>query len=279
METPETEGSVPRLSAEEEDAVVQFMSEMNLTWRIALKFLLARDFDLAAAKDLIQRYKNVLTRHNIPPFTPHTTASLIHALKTPILYIPGTKDRTGATIMVFNVALMDWTTESGKRRMIRVLDYMCAKAMPSVPLLKAGLTLITNLTSLSKQQSIVEIHRTILELFQYSLPYRLNAMLVYNAPWWATRFPFMVKPAMSASGPLTTEVYVCSGCDLSPFVDAGSLPKELGGVLVYKHKEWIGDQLRLEYTSNPNSLVETDWDSYTARLLDSFNDGTLDSAS
>ncbi|KAJ3019117.1 hypothetical protein HKX48_002360 [Thoreauomyces humboldtii] len=96
-----------------------------------------------------------------------------------------------------------------------------------------------------------------MQMLEFFMPVHLERVLVINAPWWARATPFMWKPGVCENGPFSAEISICE--DMNLFVDLTQLPRELGGQVHFKHKEWIADQLRAEEHDN-EVLVDIDLD-------------------
>ncbi|KAJ3285970.1 Tyrosine-protein phosphatase non-receptor type 9 [Borealophlyctis nickersoniae] len=201
---------------------------------------------------------------------------LIHYLNVPLFYLPGAADRNGAAVMVFNVRY--WSgDDAGVRRKLKLLHYICDKAVSSFQTQHNGMIVISNLEGVDNRSKIIDSHRWLLEMLEYVLPVRVKHVLLYKAPWMAAMFPYAYSPGVCDAGPLVTEMQFCN--DLTAHVDERSLPKELGGQSIYKQKEWIADQLRREESSDNGTLVETNMSSMRARLFDSTAPSPPDSPS
>lgn len=80
------------------------------------------------------------------------------------------------------------------------------------------------------------------DIFSNSLPLTLNAVLVFHVPWYTWLVPSMVVPVATPRGErIDTEIHVTN--NLLDYVEAHALPKDLGGSLTFKHKEWLADRL------------------------------------
>ncbi|TPX66026.1 hypothetical protein SpCBS45565_g04740 [Spizellomyces sp. 'palustris'] len=264
----------PTLSYMEEEAILQFMTDTGAPWMTALKFLSAEEFKVAAAATRWKKCKDFLKSEGISDI-PEPTASLMHYLTVPLFYLPSTCDRRGATLLIFNARY--WVAdEAGTRRMLKLLHYMCDKAASAERTRRCGITLISNLDGLDRRYQAVEVHRWIMEKLEYYLPVTLQQVLICKAPWWARVLPYAWRPGVCDCGPLSAQMHVCS--DLLLYIEPSQLPRELGGELVYKHKEWITDQLRVEQCGNEDVLVEVDLGAMEARVFGSNSPSPSDSS-
>ncbi|TPX59944.1 hypothetical protein PhCBS80983_g02122 [Powellomyces hirtus] len=242
------------LSEQDQDTVTRFIAQISTSWSVAVKYLSCVDFDLDAAVARYQKCEAFLKLQGLQP-KPEPTAVLIHYLHVPLFYLPSTVDKTGATLLVFNARY--WVSDvAGTRRMLKLLTYICDKAASCESTRRNGVLLISNLQGLDKRYQAVEVHRWIMQMLEYYMPVRLRRVLVVNAPWWAQVLPSLWKPGACESGLLATEIAICN--DLLQYVDSSELPRELGGTVHFKHKEWIADQMRMEEFESADMLVEVD---------------------
>ncbi|KAI9101182.1 hypothetical protein DFS34DRAFT_459936 [Phlyctochytrium arcticum] len=159
--------------------------------------------------------------------------------------------------MVFNARF--WVPDAaGKRRMLKLLVHMCHKAVTMDRVRRHGITLISNLDGLDRRNQAVELHRWLMELLEFVLPVHLQRVLICNAPWWAQVFPYAWRPGACPSGQLKADIQICK--NLTDFMDISQIPRDLGGELVYKHKEWIADQVRIEHAAEESIMVDVDLD-------------------
>ncbi|KAI8801192.1 hypothetical protein BJ742DRAFT_37088 [Cladochytrium replicatum] len=191
--------------------------------------------------------------------------------EAPLFYVPGSWDKHQATLIVFNARLAGPIDNvENVRRVFRTLHFMCDRACASLATHRYGITFVSNLEYVTDRYTIIEIHRLILDWLQHQLPIRLTSVLCCNAPWWAQRFPFSVRPGVSANGSMLPEIKMCS--NLFAYIEPDQLPKQLGGHLTYKHKEWIADQYRSEQFDSSNVLLETDMETMTVHYANNESD-------
>ncbi|KAJ3168357.1 Tyrosine-protein phosphatase non-receptor type 9 [Geranomyces variabilis] len=244
----------PGLTDSQLDLVTSFIESTEVPWALAVKYLACVDYDLAAALSRYKQCEAFLKDHGLRP-RPDSTAALIHYLNVALFYIPGTCDKAGASIFVFN-ARYYVSDVAGQRRMIKLLTYICDKAANDEATRRNGVVLISNLQGLDRKYGVLELHRLILQLLEYCLPIRVVRMLVVNAPWWTQKLSAMWKPGVCENGTLSTEMSICN--DLSEHIDPSQIPRELGGSLSYKWREFVADQLETEAAGHEEQLVDVD---------------------
>ncbi|KAJ3162325.1 Tyrosine-protein phosphatase non-receptor type 9 [Geranomyces michiganensis] len=244
----------PGLTDLQFDLVTNFVESTEVPWALAVKYLACVDFDLTVA---LRRYKQCeafLKVHGLRP-RPDSTAELIHYLNVALFYIPGTCDKSGASLLVFN-ARYYVPDAAGIRRLIKLLSYICDKAANDETTRRNGIVLISNLQGVDRRYGIGEVHRLILQMLEYCLPICCLRMLVVNAPWWAQTFSATWKPGVCEYGTLSTDMSICN--NLSEQVDPLQLPRELGGSLSYKWREFVADQLASEAVGHEDRMVDVD---------------------
>ncbi|KAJ3384754.1 Tyrosine-protein phosphatase non-receptor type 9 [Lobulomyces angularis] len=215
---------------------VNFCPNMNQ----ALAFLLSRNFNFDEASTLFENYKNLLENNAIDPFKVQNCNKIFHYLVSPILIYPGTFDRkNNSQILIFNAKLY-----SSYPRLLLILQYIIEKISLSKEFLftDGTISLIINLSDVQGKNIVTESIRMISELLQHYFPIRLVKIFVINAPWYAQWAPSVIIPTMCKRGILSTEIIVCQ--NITDYIDQYEIPKDLGGKLNYKHKEWIQDELK-----------------------------------
>ncbi|KAJ3171071.1 Tyrosine-protein phosphatase non-receptor type 9 [Geranomyces variabilis] len=244
----------PGLTDLQLNLVTSFVESTDVPWALAVKYLACVDYDLAAALSRYKQCEAFLKVHGLRP-RPDSSAALIHYLNVALFYIPGTCDKSGASLLVFN-ARYYVPDAAGSRRMIKLLTYICDKAANDEATRRNGVVLISNLQGLDRRYSVLELHRLILQLLEYCLPIRVVRMLVVSAPWWTQKLSAMWKPGVCENGTLTTEMSICN--DLSEYIEPSQIPRELGGRLSYKWREFVADQLATEAAGHEEQLVDVD---------------------
>ncbi|KAI8820546.1 uncharacterized protein EV422DRAFT_578840 [Fimicolochytrium jonesii] len=227
------------VDVDDEHSVFEFMSAAETSREVAIRFLSCVGYEVDAAVGRYQRYQALAKQNSLKP-VPDPTALLVHYLNVPLFSLPGTSDKNGSTLIIFNARY--WVADAaGTRRMLKLLQYICHKASASAQTRQNGITLISNLDKLDGRSQVVEVHRWLMQMLEYYMPVHLNRVLVWQAPYWNQMFPYAWQPGACPDGPLSAEMVTCK--DLTTYVDASQLPKELGGDLSFKYKEWVADQL------------------------------------
>ncbi|KAI9365427.1 hypothetical protein DFJ73DRAFT_264043 [Zopfochytrium polystomum] len=95
------DGAVPRLTAEQELAVIEFMSTALVpSSEVALNFLMARDFDVEDATSLYYEWQN---SHREASIAFGGNAPFHQLLSDPLFVLPGTRDVSGSLLLIVNM--------------------------------------------------------------------------------------------------------------------------------------------------------------------------------
>lgn len=127
----------PELTPEEEQATKQFLEEINkwtvqynvspLSWNVAVKFLMARKFDVLRAIELFHSYRETRRKEGIVKLKPHEEPlrSEILSGKFTILNV---RDPTGASIALFT-ARLHHPHKSVQHVVLQALFYLLDRAV------------------------------------------------------------------------------------------------------------------------------------------------------
>ncbi|KTF85814.1 hypothetical protein cypCar_00004660 [Cyprinus carpio] len=128
-----------RLSAEEEQATKQFLEEINkwtsqhgvspLSWDVAVKFLMARKFDVLRAIELFHSYRETRLREGIVKLQPHEEP-LRSELLSGKFTVLGVRDPSGASIALYT-AKLHHPSKTGNHVVLQALFYLLDRAVES----------------------------------------------------------------------------------------------------------------------------------------------------
>lgn len=233
------------LSSQEEQLVKEFMKVVNeqrlshsagpLTWNAAVKFMMARKFDVRRALSLYEAHEMTRYREGLCTFDP-TTDPLKGELETGKFTVLPTRDSSGAAITMFT-ASKHWPLQSSHKVTLQGVVYQLDVALESLESQRCGIVFIYNMTGSKYQNFDYELSQKILNLLKGAYPARLKKVLIVNAPLWF-KAPFRIL-RLFVREKLRDRVTTVSLEQLGAHIPYTSLPRELGGSLAINHKAWL----------------------------------------
>uniref|UniRef100_A0A8K9V919 Tyrosine-protein phosphatase non-receptor type 9 n=1 Tax=Oncorhynchus mykiss TaxID=8022 RepID=A0A8K9V919_ONCMY len=200
----------------------------------AVKFLMARKFDVSRAIDLFQAYKNTRIKEgifNINPEEEPLRSELLSGKFTVLV-----RPVCGAALALFTARLhrSDVTTH---RAVLQAIIFQLDKAIESVDTQRDGLIFIYDMTNSSYGNFDYELCVKILDLLKGAFPARLKCVFIVSSPLWF-RAPFAVL-RLFVREKLRERVCTVKAHELSSYIPVSSLPEHLNGTSRYSHVAWI----------------------------------------
>ncbi|XP_019481009.1 PREDICTED: tyrosine-protein phosphatase non-receptor type 9 isoform X2 [Hipposideros armiger] len=189
----------PELTPEEEQATKQFLEEINkwtvqynvspLSWHVAVKFLMARKFDVLRAVELFHSYRETRRKEGIVKLKPHEEPlrSEILSGKFTILNV---RDPTGASIALFT-ARLHHPHKSVQHVVLQALFYLLDRAVDSFETQRNGLVFIYDMCGSNYANFELDLGKKVLNLLKGAFPARLKKVLIVGAPVWF-RVPYSI---------------------------------------------------------------------------------------
>uniref|UniRef100_A0A667YKH8 Tyrosine-protein phosphatase non-receptor type 9 n=1 Tax=Myripristis murdjan TaxID=586833 RepID=A0A667YKH8_9TELE len=201
----------------------------------AVKFLMARKFDVSRAIDLFQAYKNTRIKEGIFNINPDEEPLRSELLSGKFTVLPG-RDAKGAALALFTARLHrpDITTH---KAVLQAIIYQLDKAIESVQTQRDGLIFIYDMTNSSYGNFDYELCVKILNLLKGAFPARLKCVFIVSSPLWF-RAPFAVL-RLFVREKLRERVCTVKAHELANHIPVSSLPEHLGGTSQYSHVAWI----------------------------------------
>jgi len=233
------------LSAEEESAAKEFITTVNrvrigrgsgpLSWATAVKFLMARKFDVSRALTLYEQHEATRVQEGLIRFEP-TLDPLITELETGKFTVLPTRDGSGAAIAVFT-ARLHYPEISNHQTTLQGVVYQLDVALESTETQRRGLIFIYDMSDSKYGNFDYDLSQKILTLLKGAYPARLKKVLIVTAPLWF-KAPFKIL-RLFVREKLRDRVYTVSLPQLTLHLPADSLPTELGGNLKVDHGAWL----------------------------------------
>uniref|UniRef100_A0A3B3C349 Tyrosine-protein phosphatase non-receptor type 9 n=1 Tax=Oryzias melastigma TaxID=30732 RepID=A0A3B3C349_ORYME len=226
----------------------------------ALKFLMARKFDVPRAIDLFQAYKNTRIKEgiiNINPDEEPLRSELLSGKFTVLVSM------FGAALALFTARLHrpDVTTH---KAVLQAIIYQLDKAIESVQTQRDGLIFIYDMTNSTYGNFDYELCVKILNLLKGAFPARLKCVFIVSSPLWF-RAPFAVL-RLFVREKLRERVCTVKAHELISHIPVSSLPEHLGGTSQYSHVAWIQSCVNMQ-----TNTIQDDAHDCVGRLLRSYS--------
>ncbi|KAG8440287.1 hypothetical protein GDO86_006158 [Hymenochirus boettgeri] len=236
------------LTVEEEQATYQFLREMNswtschsvspLSWDIAVKFLMARKFDVVRAIELFHSYRETRQREGIVHLNP-LQEPLLSELLSGKFTVLSVRAPTGESIAIFTAKLHHPARKNSRQAqhtVLQALFYLLDRAMESIDTQRNGLVFIYDMGGSQYNNFELELSKKILSLLRGAFPARLKKVLIVSPPVWF-RVPYSVI-SLLLKEKLRERVHMVSVSELFQHLPAHCLPESLGGLLPWDPCSW-----------------------------------------
>jgi len=233
------------LSAEEEVATTKFLENVNkwrsarelaeLSWSSAVKFLMARKFNVERALVLYQQHEIMRIREGLT-FFDHSSGPLQAELKRGKFTVLPQRDPNGATIALFNLSLHE-PSEVTHQTVLQCVVFQLDVALEEIETQRNGLVFVYNMSNSKYSNFDYDLSQKMLTLLKGCYPARLKKVLIVTAPLWF-KAPFKVL-RLFVREKLRDRVFTVSSPQLLLHVDPSALPPDLGGSSEYNHQRWL----------------------------------------
>uniref|UniRef100_A0A671S792 Tyrosine-protein phosphatase non-receptor type 9 n=1 Tax=Sinocyclocheilus anshuiensis TaxID=1608454 RepID=A0A671S792_9TELE len=218
-------------------ATKQFLEEINkwtsqhgvspLSWDVAVKFLMARKFDVLRAIELFHSYRETRLREGIVKLQPHEEP-LRSELLSGKLTVLGVRDPSGASIALYT-AKLHHPSKTGNHVVLQALFYLLDRAVESFETQRNGLVFIYDMAGSNYTNFELDLSKKILNLLKGAFPARLKKVLIVGAPVWF-RVPYNLL-SLLLKEKLRERVQMVKMGDLRQHLPRDCLPEHLGGCL------------------------------------------------
>nr|XP_042698320.1 tyrosine-protein phosphatase non-receptor type 9 isoform X3 [Chrysemys picta bellii] len=232
------------LSPEEEQATKQFLEEINkwtvqynvspLSWNVAVKFLMARKFDVLRAIELFHSYRETRLKEGIVKLKPHEEP-LRSELLSGKFTILSARDPSGASIALFT-AKLHHPNKSVQHVVLQALFYLLDRAVESFETQRNGLVFIYDMAGSHYTNFELDLSKKILNLLKGAFPARLKKVFIVGAPMWF-RVPYSII-SLLLKEKLRERVQMVKMSELKEHLPRECLPEYLGGSLKLDPLSW-----------------------------------------
>ncbi|XP_029430671.1 tyrosine-protein phosphatase non-receptor type 9 isoform X1 [Rhinatrema bivittatum] len=233
-----------QLSPEEEQATKRFLEEINkwtahhhvspLSWNVAVKFLMARKFDVFRAVELFHSYRTTRLKEGIVKLKPHEEP-LRSELLSGKFTILSVRDPSGASIALFTAKLHN-PHKSVQHVVLQALFYLLDRAVESFETQRNGLVFIYDMTGSQYTNFELDLSKKILNLLKGAFPARLKKVFIVGAPMWF-RVPYSII-SLLLKEKLRERVQMVKMLELKQYFPLDCLPEYLGGSLKLDPLSW-----------------------------------------
>jgi len=235
----------PHLTTEEEEATKKFLENVNkwrsareleeLPWASAVKFLMARKFNVDRALVLYHQHEIMRIREGLTYFD-HSSGPLQTELSLGKFTILPCRDPNGAAIALFNLSHHE-PSEVTHQTVLQCVVFQLDVALEDLDTQRNGLVFIYNMTNSKYSNFDYDLSQKMLTLLKGCYPARLKKVLIVTAPLWF-KAPFKVL-RLFVREKLRDRVFTVSIPQLLLHVSGSALPPVLGGTLDYDHQKWL----------------------------------------
>ncbi|XP_037777162.1 tyrosine-protein phosphatase non-receptor type 9-like isoform X1 [Penaeus monodon] len=246
------------------EATKEFVEQVNelrrsrnvgpLSWNTAVKFLMARKFDVSRAVSLYEQHEITRHREGLTHLNP-SSDPLRTELTTGKFTILPCRDTSGAAIAVFTARLHD-PRATTQQTTLQGVVYQLDAALESRETQRCGLIFIYDMSESAYQNFDYQLSQKILTLLKGGYPARLKKVLIVTAPLWF-KAPFKVL-RLFVREKLRDRVYTVSLSELVNHIPGDCLPVELGGNLIIDHNAWLLRCLASMPNRHPSLLCESE---------------------
>jgi len=233
------------LSLEEEVATTKFLENVNkwraarelteLSWSSAVKFLMARKFNVERALVLYQQHEIMRIREGLTYFD-HSSGPLQAELNRGKFTILPCRDPNGAAIALFNLSLHE-PSDVTHQTVLQCVVFQLDVALEEIETQRNGLVFVYNMSNSKYSNFDYDLSQKMLTLLKGCYPARLKKVLIVTAPLWF-KAPFKVL-RLFVREKLRDRVFTVSTPQLLLHVDPSALPPDLGGTADYNHLKWL----------------------------------------
>uniref|UniRef100_A0A672PTD6 Tyrosine-protein phosphatase non-receptor type 9 n=1 Tax=Sinocyclocheilus grahami TaxID=75366 RepID=A0A672PTD6_SINGR len=241
----------------DQNATKQFLEEINkwtsqhgvspLSWDVAVKFLMARKFDVLRAIELFHSYRETRLREGIVKLQPHEEP-LRSELLSGKFTVLGVRDPSGASIALYTAKLHQ-PSKTGNHVVLQALFYLLDRAVESFETQRNGLVFIYDMAGSNYTNFELDLSKKILNLLKGAFPARLKKVLIVGAPVWF-RVPYNLL-SLLLKEKLRERVQMVKMSDLRQHLPRDCLPEHLGGCLPLDVHSW-----NLQLLSEQNGRVD-----------------------
>lgn len=207
----------------------------------AIKFLMARKFDVGRAISLYHTHCMLRGRFELEHLEPNTEP-LYSELQSGKFTVSSGKGVEGDTLCIF-YARRHFPNRVDHVTVLQSIVFQLDSVMKRPAAQRSGLSLIYDMTSSGYVNFDFELAMKVLHLLKGGYPARLKHVYILAAPFWFRASMTILSSFLRDKIKDRVEV-VKTYQDLYRSVPQECLPKELGGSIEHNHKDWLEECMR-----------------------------------
>jgi tyrosine-protein phosphatase non-receptor type 9 len=211
-------------------------------WNVAVKFLMARRFDVKRALTLYQSHETLRQKEDLHSIDLNNKEFINDLESGKFTILPFVRNEPVCAL--FTVRLHSSpSNEQNNLITLKTLIYQLDGALEHADAQRNGIIFIYDMNNCKKSNYDLALSQKILTLIRGSYPARLNKLLVVQAPLW---FKLLVRLlSVLLRDKLRDRVTFVTNDDVKQFVPLEILPDYLGGCVKVDHKKWLKECERL----------------------------------
>ncbi|XP_038074182.1 tyrosine-protein phosphatase non-receptor type 9-like isoform X2 [Patiria miniata] len=215
-----------------------------VSWKTAVRFLMARKFDVKRALELFKNHAALRQREGLGHLSP-TEEPLSRELLSGKFTI--LRDTTGAAIALFS-AKLHAPNAVPMQAVLQAVVFQLDHALSDNDTQRNGLTCIYNMTESSFANFDMNLSKKLLGMLREGYPARLKRVYVVTPPLWFKAMYKLLAPLLKEK--IKERVTLVSAERLCRYIPAMALPRELGGSAEIKHLDWLNSCLNHQAGDN-----------------------------
>lgn len=259
------------LLANEAKAVASFLKIVNndirvngsvnpMSERTALKFLIARKFDIHRALHLYQMHEITRLREGLSTIDANESDLKVE-LNSGKFTIFKHRDANNSAIAVFTGKLhapnKSTKNQASKkvihRTTLQGIVYQLDSALEDISTQRNGIVFVYNMSDSDYTNFDYELCQKILNLLKGAYPAKLKKVLIVSPPLWF-KAPFLVL-SLIVREKLRDRVWLLSIDRLLEHIPQNSLTPDFGGTYQHNHQAWI-EECNILYKTSYNDLCD-----------------------
>ncbi len=220
-----------------------------VSWKTAVRFLMARKFDVKRALELFRNHAALRQREGLGRLV-STEEPLSRELLSGKFTILPQRDTTGAAIALFS-AKLHTPNSVPMQAVLQAAVFQLDHALSDNETQRNGLTCIYNMTESTFANFDMHLGKKLLGMLREGYPARLKRVYVVTPPLWFKAMYKLLAPLLKEK--MKERVTLVSADRLCRFIPATALPRELGGISEVNHLDWLNSCINHSGENNRNS--------------------------
>lgn len=235
-----------KLNENELKAVDEFLKRQSWSnsdvksWNTAIKFLMARRFDVERAIKLYEDHESLRKKESLYSINLCDEAFIKELEFGKFTILPFVKNFPVCALFTVKLhTVPNNTLHANDSTTLKVLIYQLDAALENPEAQRNGINFIYDMNNCKSSHFDMGLSQKILTLVRGSYPARLNKLFVVSAPFWFKCFVKVLSILMREK--LRERVAFVSNEELKNQIPIEILPDYLGGAFKLDHKNWLNE--------------------------------------